>query len=171
MWPKDRRLVWEIDMGTMYCSVSIHLYSASCSAHQSGALPVRETQRQDGTSTCRWRDVWDVTLKRVDWLISVRAMKATNRSVQRSTLSCREAKNDSSTSALKERARNWIARQKGYWYHVACYYNSTIRWVRSSAFVGAYLEPSENQPEVETMLSSRIRDRSYIFVAPRTRLE
>ena len=28
----------------MYCIVSIHLYCASCSAHQSEALPVRETQ-------------------------------------------------------------------------------------------------------------------------------
>ena len=32
---------------TMYCIVSIHLYSASCSAHQSEALPVRETQREE----------------------------------------------------------------------------------------------------------------------------
>jgi len=29
-----------------YCIVSIHLYSISCSAHQSEALPVRETQRE-----------------------------------------------------------------------------------------------------------------------------
>ena len=28
----------------LYCIVFIHLYSASCSAHQSEALPVRETQ-------------------------------------------------------------------------------------------------------------------------------
>jgi len=31
----------------LYCIVSIHLYSASCSAHQSEALPVRENQRED----------------------------------------------------------------------------------------------------------------------------
>src|SRR6218665_869038 len=30
----------------LYCIVSIHLYNASCSAHQSEALPVRETQRE-----------------------------------------------------------------------------------------------------------------------------
>src|SRR6218665_2180918 len=30
----------------LYCIVSIHLYSAACSAHQSEALPVRETQRE-----------------------------------------------------------------------------------------------------------------------------
>jgi len=29
----------------LYCIVSIHLYSASLSAHQSEALPVRETQK------------------------------------------------------------------------------------------------------------------------------
>jgi len=31
----------------LYCIVSIHLYSASCSAHQSEALTVRETQREE----------------------------------------------------------------------------------------------------------------------------
>src|SRR6218665_2629263 len=31
----------------LYCIVSINLYSASCSAHQSEALPVRETQREE----------------------------------------------------------------------------------------------------------------------------
>ena|SRR6218665_3407449 len=31
----------------LYCIVSIYLYSASCSAHQSEALPVRETQREE----------------------------------------------------------------------------------------------------------------------------
>src|SRR6218665_966708 len=29
------------------CIVFIHLYSASCSAHQSEALPVQETQREE----------------------------------------------------------------------------------------------------------------------------
>jgi len=33
----------------LYCIVSIHLYSASCSAHQSEALPVRETQREENS--------------------------------------------------------------------------------------------------------------------------
>ena len=31
----------------LYCIVYIHLYSASCSAHQSEALTVRETQREE----------------------------------------------------------------------------------------------------------------------------
>src|SRR6218665_3881931 len=31
----------------LYCFVSIHLYSASCSAHQSEALPVREIQKEE----------------------------------------------------------------------------------------------------------------------------
>ena len=31
----------------LYCIISIHLYSASCSAHQSEALPVREAQREE----------------------------------------------------------------------------------------------------------------------------
>src|SRR6218665_1138447 len=33
----------------LYCIVSINLYSASCSAHQSEALPVRETQREESS--------------------------------------------------------------------------------------------------------------------------
>ena len=33
----------------LYCIVSIYLYSASCSAHQSEALPVQETQRVDSS--------------------------------------------------------------------------------------------------------------------------
>src|SRR6218665_607183 len=32
---------------SMYCIVSIHLYSASCFAVQSEALPVRATQREE----------------------------------------------------------------------------------------------------------------------------
>src|SRR6218665_1904927 len=42
----------------LYCIVSIHLYSASCSAHQSEALPVRETQREESSleRTKRGRD-------------------------------------------------------------------------------------------------------------------
>ena len=38
----------------LYCIVSIHLYSASCSAHQSEALPVRETQRGESRYTPRF---------------------------------------------------------------------------------------------------------------------
>ena len=39
---------WHLDMlDWFYCIVSIHLYSASCSAHQSEALPVWETQREE----------------------------------------------------------------------------------------------------------------------------
>jgi len=37
----------------LYCIVSIHLYSASCSAHQSVALPVRETQREESNASVR----------------------------------------------------------------------------------------------------------------------
>jgi len=33
----------------LYCIVSIHLYSASCSAHQSEVLPVQETQREESS--------------------------------------------------------------------------------------------------------------------------
>src|SRR6218665_3611264 len=33
----------------LYCIVSVHLYSASCSAHQSEAFPVRETQREQNS--------------------------------------------------------------------------------------------------------------------------
>jgi len=34
-------------IGALYCIVSIHVYIASCSAHQSEALPVRDTQREE----------------------------------------------------------------------------------------------------------------------------
>jgi len=33
----------------LYCIVSIHLYCASCSTHQSEALPVQETQREESS--------------------------------------------------------------------------------------------------------------------------
>jgi len=37
-----------------YCIVSVHLYSASCSAYQSEALPVRENQREESSrEECR----------------------------------------------------------------------------------------------------------------------
>src|SRR6218665_3901769 len=41
------RLIYQAHTLNLYCIVSIHLYSASCSAHQSEALPVRETQREE----------------------------------------------------------------------------------------------------------------------------
>src|SRR6218665_2199083 len=34
---------------TLYCIVCVHLYSAYCSAHQSEALPMRETQREESS--------------------------------------------------------------------------------------------------------------------------
>ena len=39
---------------TLYCIVSMHLYSASHSAHQSEALPVRETQGEETTTATRY---------------------------------------------------------------------------------------------------------------------
>ena len=47
----------------VYCIVSIHLYSASCSAHQSDALPVRETQREETVVTNILIFVSTLTLK------------------------------------------------------------------------------------------------------------
>src|SRR6218665_1902422 len=43
----------------LYCIVSIHLYSASCSLHQPEALPVRETQREE-SSRPTYRDIQPV---------------------------------------------------------------------------------------------------------------
>ena len=42
----------------LYCIVSIHLYSASCSAYQSEALPVRETQRDESSLERTKRGTW-----------------------------------------------------------------------------------------------------------------
>src|SRR6218665_872474 len=42
----------------LYCIVSINLYSASCSAHQSEALPVRETQREESSLERTKRRTW-----------------------------------------------------------------------------------------------------------------
>ena len=42
----------------MYCIVSIHLYSASSSAHQSEALPVRETQGEESSLERAKRGTW-----------------------------------------------------------------------------------------------------------------
>ena len=47
----------------LYCIVSIHLYSASCSAHQSEALPVRETQREESSLTRDRRDLRSASVK------------------------------------------------------------------------------------------------------------
>src|SRR6218665_3754127 len=45
-------------MIVLYCIVSINLYSASCSAHQSEALPVRETQREESSLERTKRRTW-----------------------------------------------------------------------------------------------------------------
>ena len=54
----------------LYCIVSIHLYSASCSAHQSEALPVRETQREESslerTKRARCREMKGHSEERVE---------------------------------------------------------------------------------------------------------
>src|SRR6218665_1599681 len=42
----------------LYCIVSIYLYSASCRAHQSEALPVRETQREESSLERTKRGTW-----------------------------------------------------------------------------------------------------------------
>src|SRR6218665_2083035 len=42
----------------LYCIVSIYLYSASCSAHQLEALPVRETQREESSVERTKRRTW-----------------------------------------------------------------------------------------------------------------
>jgi len=41
----------------LYC-ISIHLYSASCCAHQSEVLPVRETQREESSLERTKRGTW-----------------------------------------------------------------------------------------------------------------
>src|SRR6218665_3243197 len=51
--------------GKCNCIVSIHLYSASCSAHQSEALPVRETQREESRLERTKRGTW-LTSNKVD---------------------------------------------------------------------------------------------------------
>src|SRR6218665_102265 len=42
----------------LYCIVSMHSYSASCSAHQSEAPPVRETQREQSSFERTKRGTW-----------------------------------------------------------------------------------------------------------------
>ena len=60
----------------LYCIVSIHLYSASCSAHQSEALPVRETQREE-SSLERTKEALGSPVNKVDrvegrsWLVII----------------------------------------------------------------------------------------------------
>jgi len=44
--------------GVLYCIVSIHLYRASCSAHQLEALPVQETQREEISLERTKRGTW-----------------------------------------------------------------------------------------------------------------
>src|SRR6218665_818894 len=39
----------------LYCIVSLHLYSTSCSAHQSEALPVQKTHRERERAVLRER--------------------------------------------------------------------------------------------------------------------
>jgi len=41
-----------------YCIVSTHLYSAYCSAHQSEALPVRESAREESSLERTKRSTW-----------------------------------------------------------------------------------------------------------------
>ena len=50
-----RRVVWIVPND---CIVFINLYSASCSAHQSEALPVRETQREESSLERTKRGTW-----------------------------------------------------------------------------------------------------------------
>ena len=52
-------------MRKMYCIVSIHLYSASCSTHKSEALPVRETRRDVAASMV------DIVVAMVDVVVSM----------------------------------------------------------------------------------------------------
>src|SRR6218665_1533722 len=47
-----------VHLNILYCIVSIYLYSASCSAHQSEALPVRETQREESSLERTKRGTW-----------------------------------------------------------------------------------------------------------------
>src|SRR6218665_3305257 len=42
----------------LYCIVYLHLYNTSCSAHQSEALPVRETQREESSLERTKRGTW-----------------------------------------------------------------------------------------------------------------
>ena len=53
-----------IALDALYCIVSIHLYSARCIAHQSEALPVRETQREE-RSDLRDLNVSSATVSKV----------------------------------------------------------------------------------------------------------
>src|SRR6218665_3307292 len=50
----------------LFCIVSIHLYSASCSAHQSEELPVRETQREESSLERTKRGNWHKLIKWVE---------------------------------------------------------------------------------------------------------
>src|SRR6218665_677681 len=52
----------------LYCIVSIHLYSASCSAHQSEALPVQRTQREESSLERTKRGIWLTSWQLVKWI-------------------------------------------------------------------------------------------------------
>src|SRR6218665_4138264 len=43
----------------LYCMYCIHLYSASCSAYQSEALPMRETKREEKSLERRKTGTWE----------------------------------------------------------------------------------------------------------------
>src|SRR6218665_506289 len=50
--------VERIHQWLLYCIVSIHLYSASCSAYQSKAFPVQNTQREESSLERTKRGTW-----------------------------------------------------------------------------------------------------------------
>ena len=50
-----------LTFNVLYYIVSIHLYSDSWSAHQSEALPVRETQREESSLERTKRGTWLLT--------------------------------------------------------------------------------------------------------------
>ena len=53
----------------LYCIVSVHLYSASCRAHQSEALPVRETKGEESSLERTKRGTWP-TMQLIKWIVS-----------------------------------------------------------------------------------------------------
>ena len=56
--PRTSHLTVQHATARLYCIVSIHLYNAFCSAHQSEALPVRETQREESSLKRMKRGTW-----------------------------------------------------------------------------------------------------------------
>ena len=63
--------VWARSSIALYCIVSVHLYSASCSAHQSEALPVRETQREENSLRIRRFYYNELFSRAAEWLQNV----------------------------------------------------------------------------------------------------